>query len=59
MSMFIYIIENMNKKYSKIPCFVEMKIKTTNQICGISKQNTWFSTKKFVQLFLFFPKLCV
>jgi hypothetical protein len=33
----------MNQNYNKIPCFVEMKIKTTNKIYGISKQNLWFS----------------
>ncbi len=42
--MFLCIIENMNQNYSRIPCFVEMKIKTINKICGISKQNLWFST---------------
>jgi len=39
--VFICIIENTNQNYSRIPCFVEMNIKTTtkyvvyqNTICG-------------------------
>jgi hypothetical protein len=32
-SLFYYKHES---KYIRIPCFVEMKIKTTNKICGIS-----------------------
>ncbi len=38
-----YITENMNQNYNIIPCFVEMKIKTTNKIYGMSKYNLWFS----------------
>jgi hypothetical protein len=34
----------MDQNYNKIPCFLKMKIKTTNKIHGISKQNMWFST---------------
>jgi hypothetical protein len=41
--MIFYIIQNMNQNYNKIPCFAEMKIKTTKQTYGISKQNLWFS----------------
>jgi hypothetical protein len=34
----------MNQNYSKISCFVEKNPKTIIKICGISKQNMWFST---------------
>ncbi len=42
--MLFYITINMNKIYSKIPCFVKKNPKTTIEICGISKQNLWFFT---------------
>ncbi len=40
----------MNKKYSRIPCFVEMKIKTTNKICGISKTESVVFYYKYLHL---------
>jgi hypothetical protein len=57
--MFLYITENMDQNYNKIPCFVEIKSKQQikfvvyqNKICG-------FSITKYSQLLSFFPKLCV
>jgi len=39
--------------------FYSNKSKTTKQICGISKQYLWFSTTKYLRLFLLFPKQCL
>jgi hypothetical protein len=58
-SMFFYIIENMNQTYNKIPCFVEKNPKKIIKNYGISKQNLWFSTVKFLQLLSFVFQNCV
>jgi hypothetical protein len=49
----------LNHNYSKIPCFVENEIKTTNKICSISKVEYVVFYTKYVQLLSLFPKLCV
>jgi hypothetical protein len=46
----------LNQNYSRIPCFVENEIKTTNKICNISKQNMWFFIIMYLKLFLLFSQ---
>ncbi len=54
--MHLCTIVKYKSKYSKIPCSVEKNPKTTSKICSLSKQDLWFSTNKYLQLLLIFPK---
>jgi hypothetical protein len=57
--MRFFIIENMNQNYSRIPCFVEMKLKQQIKFVVYQNKIYGFSTTKYLQLLSLFPKLCV